>query len=297
MRGPPACGRAREGRLMSHLWSGRFDAAPDAAVFEFGVSFRFDRRLFEDDVTGSLAWAEALARRRRPLRRRRRAPSPAALREILDAGRRDPGVRRRRRRGRALLRRAPARRARRRRRQAAAHRPLAQRAGVARPAALPQAAHPGAASTGVWRASSAALRRAGRGGGDGADAVLHAPAPRAADARRRTSSWRTRRRFGATTRGSARRATKPTRCRSARAPSPAPPTPSTRRRSRGASASRASSPTASTRRRTATSSRLPPRVRARDGAPEPARRGRHHLHVARSSASSSCPTASRPAAA
>jgi len=44
------------------LWSGRFDAAPDPAAFDFGVSFPFDRRLFEDDVTGSLAWAQALSR-------------------------------------------------------------------------------------------------------------------------------------------------------------------------------------------------------------------------------------------
>jgi argininosuccinate lyase len=44
---------------MSHLWSGRFEGDPDAALFEFGASFRFDRRLFEDDVRGSLAWAEA----------------------------------------------------------------------------------------------------------------------------------------------------------------------------------------------------------------------------------------------
>jgi argininosuccinate lyase len=43
------------------LWSGRFDIAPDAAAFDFGASFRFDRRLFEDDVTGSAAWARALA--------------------------------------------------------------------------------------------------------------------------------------------------------------------------------------------------------------------------------------------
>jgi argininosuccinate lyase len=47
---------------MSHLWSGRFDGDPDAALFDFGSSFRFDRRLFEDDVQGSLAWAEALAK-------------------------------------------------------------------------------------------------------------------------------------------------------------------------------------------------------------------------------------------
>ena len=42
------------------LWSGRFDTAPDPAAFDFGISFGFDRALFEDDVTGSLAWAEAL---------------------------------------------------------------------------------------------------------------------------------------------------------------------------------------------------------------------------------------------
>src|SRR3954451_10270832 len=47
---------------MTNLWSGRFDIAPDAAAFEFGASFRFDRRLFEDDVTGSIAWAGALAK-------------------------------------------------------------------------------------------------------------------------------------------------------------------------------------------------------------------------------------------
>ena len=47
---------------MPALWSGRFETAPDAKTFEFGASFRFDRRLFEDDVRGSIAWARALAR-------------------------------------------------------------------------------------------------------------------------------------------------------------------------------------------------------------------------------------------
>jgi argininosuccinate lyase len=47
---------------MAHLWSGRFAGDPDADLFAFGSSFRFDRRLFEDDVRGSLAWAAALAR-------------------------------------------------------------------------------------------------------------------------------------------------------------------------------------------------------------------------------------------
>jgi argininosuccinate lyase len=45
---------------MTTLWSGRFDQAPDAAAFEWGSSFSVDRRLFEDDVMGSIAWARAL---------------------------------------------------------------------------------------------------------------------------------------------------------------------------------------------------------------------------------------------
>ncbi|MFN8061898.1 MAG: argininosuccinate lyase [Vicinamibacterales bacterium] len=44
------------------LWSGRFDVEPDADLLAWGASFGFDRRMFEDDVTGSLAWAEAIAR-------------------------------------------------------------------------------------------------------------------------------------------------------------------------------------------------------------------------------------------
>src|SRR5881628_539325 len=47
---------------MTTLWSGRFDGAPDAQTFKFGASFHFDRRLFDEDVTGSIAWARALAR-------------------------------------------------------------------------------------------------------------------------------------------------------------------------------------------------------------------------------------------
>ncbi len=47
---------------MAHLWSGRFAGDPDAELFAFGSSFRFDKRLFEDDVRGSRAWAQGLAR-------------------------------------------------------------------------------------------------------------------------------------------------------------------------------------------------------------------------------------------
>jgi argininosuccinate lyase len=46
---------------MANLWSGRFSSEPDPTAFQFGSSFRFDRRLFEDDVAGSLAWVEGLA--------------------------------------------------------------------------------------------------------------------------------------------------------------------------------------------------------------------------------------------
>src|SRR5436305_5740484 len=71
---------------MANLWSGRFDTAPDAAVFEFGASFRFDRRLFEDDVTGSIAWGRALARAG-VLTADEARQIEHALGEILEAGR------------------------------------------------------------------------------------------------------------------------------------------------------------------------------------------------------------------
>ena len=47
---------------MSSLWSGRFAGDPDKEVFDFGKSLAVDKRLLDDDVTGSQAWAEALGR-------------------------------------------------------------------------------------------------------------------------------------------------------------------------------------------------------------------------------------------
>jgi len=44
------------------LWSGRFAGPPNAQLFDFGKSLSVDRRLLIDDVTGSIAWAEALGR-------------------------------------------------------------------------------------------------------------------------------------------------------------------------------------------------------------------------------------------
>jgi len=74
---------------MSHLWSGRFDGDPDPDVFSYGVSLSFDRHLFEDDVKGSLAWAEALAQAGILSAEAARAID-GALRDILEMGRRDP---------------------------------------------------------------------------------------------------------------------------------------------------------------------------------------------------------------
>ena len=74
---------------MTTLWSGRFDTAPDAAAFEFGASFRFDRRLFEDDVTGSVAWARALAAAG-VITSDEAGRLDRALRDILEQGRSDP---------------------------------------------------------------------------------------------------------------------------------------------------------------------------------------------------------------
>jgi argininosuccinate lyase len=74
---------------MTTLWSGRFDAEPDPATFEFGRSFRFDRRLFDEDVTGSIAWARALARAG-VLPHAEADQIEKALKEIRERGRSDP---------------------------------------------------------------------------------------------------------------------------------------------------------------------------------------------------------------
>src|SRR6267154_1582595 len=76
-------------RPKTTLWSGRFDTAPDAAAFEFGASFRFDRRLFADDVTGSRAWARALANAG-VLSRDDARNIEAALADILEKGMANP---------------------------------------------------------------------------------------------------------------------------------------------------------------------------------------------------------------
>src|SRR5213078_3374374 len=74
---------------MANLWSGRFDTAPDAAAFDFGASFHFDRRLFEDDVTGSVAWARAL-RKAGVLTAAEAAQLETTLAALLDEARSNP---------------------------------------------------------------------------------------------------------------------------------------------------------------------------------------------------------------
>src|SRR6187399_3305741 len=78
-----------DGVLVTTLWSGRFESAPDPAAFDFGVSFGFDRALFEDDVTGSVAWAEALGAAG-VLSKDDVAAVIGALAAILEQGRRHP---------------------------------------------------------------------------------------------------------------------------------------------------------------------------------------------------------------
>ncbi len=44
------------------MWGGRFDAAPSQLLRALNDSFSFDRELFAEDVQGSMAWANALAK-------------------------------------------------------------------------------------------------------------------------------------------------------------------------------------------------------------------------------------------
>jgi argininosuccinate lyase len=74
---------------MTTLWSGRFDSAPDRDAFEFGVSFGFDRRLFDEDVTASISWARALgAAGVLPLAEADQIET--TLKQLLERGRSDP---------------------------------------------------------------------------------------------------------------------------------------------------------------------------------------------------------------
>lgn len=46
---------------MSKLWGGRFTGQTNSLVHRYNASISFDARLYDEDITGSIAWAEALA--------------------------------------------------------------------------------------------------------------------------------------------------------------------------------------------------------------------------------------------
>ena len=46
---------------MTKLWGGRFEGETDALVHRYHASISFDARLYDEDITGSVAWAEGLA--------------------------------------------------------------------------------------------------------------------------------------------------------------------------------------------------------------------------------------------
>ncbi|MFQ5401381.1 MAG: argininosuccinate lyase [Anaerolineae bacterium] len=45
---------------MSKLWGGRFAKKTDSLVHQFNASIGFDARLYDEDITGSIAWAQGL---------------------------------------------------------------------------------------------------------------------------------------------------------------------------------------------------------------------------------------------
>ena len=47
---------------MAQLWGGRFTKETDQLVYDFNASIRFDRRLYAEDIRGSIAHVMMLAR-------------------------------------------------------------------------------------------------------------------------------------------------------------------------------------------------------------------------------------------
>ena len=47
---------------MAQLWGGRFTKETDQLVYDFNASITFDRRMYEEDIEGSLAHVKMLAR-------------------------------------------------------------------------------------------------------------------------------------------------------------------------------------------------------------------------------------------
>ncbi len=56
---PPA-ELTNKGSMLWRLWGGRFTQAADQRFKQFNDSLRFDYRLAEQDIVGSVAWSKAL---------------------------------------------------------------------------------------------------------------------------------------------------------------------------------------------------------------------------------------------
>jgi argininosuccinate lyase len=72
------------------LWGGNYEAAPDAAFWEFNKSFPFDRRLVREEIAASRAWVRALGRCG-AVRREEAATLERGLDEVLAKVDADPG--------------------------------------------------------------------------------------------------------------------------------------------------------------------------------------------------------------
>ena len=48
--------------IMAQLWGGRFVGETDKTAYEFNASIRFDKRLFKEDIEGSIAHVTMLAK-------------------------------------------------------------------------------------------------------------------------------------------------------------------------------------------------------------------------------------------
>ncbi len=49
---------------MATLWGGRFEKETEKAVYAFNASITFDKRLFEEDIRGSLAHVRMLGKQK-----------------------------------------------------------------------------------------------------------------------------------------------------------------------------------------------------------------------------------------
>lgn len=77
--------------MAATLWSGRFEGEPAPEAYQYGVSLPFDRRLFREDIEGSRAWVDALAKAAVLTEADARALD-AALADLLDRGLADPSL-------------------------------------------------------------------------------------------------------------------------------------------------------------------------------------------------------------